>query len=192
MLPHLDRKLWRDLRRMAGQAIAVALVMACGLAMMVMARSLIFSLESTRQEYYEANRFAQVFAHLKRAPNSLAARASQIPGVAAVQAAISMQVTLDIPGLDEPASGDVRSLPDLGQPVLNRLFLRRGHWLVPGQRGEVLVVPRPPRGRVPAEHGVPDRPLPPDVAVPVHRVAPSHPLLSGRRKNPSEAAGSGQ
>src|SRR5882724_1543970 len=139
MLSHLDRKLGRDLRRMAGQAIAVALVMACGLAMMVMARSLIFSLESTRQEYYEANRFAQIFAHLKRAPNAIAERASQISGVAAVQPAISMQVTLDIPGLDEPASGDVRSLPDLGQPVLNRLFLRRGHWFAPGTRGEVLV-----------------------------------------------------
>src|SRR5438445_782028 len=50
MLSHLDRKLWRDLRRMAGQAVAVSLVMACGLAMMIMARSLIYSLETTRQE----------------------------------------------------------------------------------------------------------------------------------------------
>ena len=74
MLSHLDRKLWRDLRRMKGQAFAVAMVMGCGLAMMIMARSLIFSLESTRREYYEANRFAEVFVHMKRAPNSLAAR----------------------------------------------------------------------------------------------------------------------
>ena len=139
MLSHLDRKLWRDLRRMKGQAIAVALVMACGLAMMIMARSLIFSLESTRQEYYEANRFAEVFAHLKRAPNALAAQVSEIPGVATVQTGISVSVTLDIPGLDEPASGMVRSLPDFGQPELNRLFLRAGRWLAPGTRSEVLV-----------------------------------------------------
>jgi hypothetical protein len=57
MVSHLDRKLWRDLRRMKGQAIAVALVMACGLAMMIMARSLIYSLDSTRREYYEAIRW---------------------------------------------------------------------------------------------------------------------------------------
>ncbi len=82
MLSHLDRKLWRDLSRMKGQAFAVALVMACGLAMMIMARSLIYSLDTTRREYYEANRFADVFAHLKRAPNSLAARVRDIPGVA--------------------------------------------------------------------------------------------------------------
>ena len=138
MISHLDRKLLRDLSRMKGQAVAVALVMACGLAMMTMARSLIHSLESTRREYYEANRFADVFAHLKRAPNSVAEQAAAIPGVAAVQADVSVQVTLDLPGLDEPASGLVRSLPDFGEPQLNRLHLRTGQWLRPGRRGEVL------------------------------------------------------
>ena len=139
MISHLDRKLLRDLRRMKGQALAVALVMACGLAMMIMARSLIHSLETTRWDYYQAHRFAEVFAHLKRAPNWVAAQAAAIPGVATVQAGSSSQVTLDIPGLDEPASGLVRSLPDFGPPELNRLFLRAGQWLRPGSRGEVLV-----------------------------------------------------
>lgn len=139
MLSNLDRKLLRDLNRMKGQAAAVSLVMACGLAMLIMARSLIHSLESTRQEYYEAHRFAEVFAHLKRAPNSLATRLAEIPGVAAAQAGISVMVTLDLEGLDEPASGQVRSLPDFGEPELNRLYLRAGSWLAPGSRGEVLV-----------------------------------------------------
>src|SRR3989337_1344176 len=112
MLAHLDRKLIRDLRQIQGQALAVALVMACGLAMMIMARSLIHALETTRDEYYQAHRFADVFAHFKRAPDSLALRAAEIPGVASVQAGISAQVTLDLPGLDEPAGGNVRSLPD--------------------------------------------------------------------------------
>ncbi|MBL9138874.1 MAG: ABC transporter permease [Verrucomicrobiales bacterium] len=139
MISQLDRKLLRDLSRMKGQAIAVAVVMGCGLAMMIMARSLIHSLEDTRREYYEAHRFAELFAHLKRAPISVADRAATIPGIAAVQADISAQVTLDIAGLDEPASGLVRSLPDYSTPVLNRLFLRRGRWLQPGSRGQVLV-----------------------------------------------------
>ncbi len=139
MITNLNRKLLRDLSRMQGQVLAVALVMACGLAMMIMARSLIHSLESTRQEYYEANRFAEIFVALKRAPNSIAARASEIPGVASVQPAISVQVTLDLANLDEPASGMVRSLPDFAPPELNRLFLRSGQWLPPGSRGRVLV-----------------------------------------------------
>jgi putative ABC transport system permease protein len=139
MLSHLDRKLIRDLSRMKGQAIAVSLVMACGLAMLIMARSLILSLEGTRQEYYEAHRFADVFVALKRAPNSLVSRIAETPGVATVQTGISVQATLDVTGLDEPASGDVRSLPDFGEPQLNGLYLRTGSWLAPGSRGQVLV-----------------------------------------------------
>jgi putative ABC transport system permease protein len=139
MLAHLDRKLLRDLRRMKGQAVAVSLVMACGLAMLIMSRSLIRSLDSTREQYYLAHRFADLFAGLKRAPLSLVERIRAIPGVAAVEPGVSVQVTLDIPGLDEPATGLVRSLPDFREPELNRLFLRAGQWLRPGTRGEVLV-----------------------------------------------------
>ncbi len=124
---------------MKGQSIAVALVMACGLAMLTMSRSLIYSLQSTRDEYYEAHRFADVFAHLKRAPLSVADEAAQLDGVAGVQAGIAANVVLDLPGLDEPASGLVRSLPERGAPELNRLYLRAGRWLTPGARGEVLV-----------------------------------------------------
>ena len=138
MLSHLNRKLWRDLGRMKGQAVAVSLVMACGLAMMIMARSLIHSLESTRREYYEANRFADVFVHLKRAPNAIATEIAEIPGIATVQPGLSVLVTLDLANLDEPASGMVRSFPDTGEPQLNRLFLRSGRWLAPGAKNEVL------------------------------------------------------
>ena len=76
----LDRKLLRDLAGMKGQLLAVSIVMACGLAMMIMARSLIYSLESTRDAYYARNRFAHVFADLKRAPNDLRAELAELPG----------------------------------------------------------------------------------------------------------------
>ncbi len=139
MIAHLDRKLLRDLSRLKGQAIAVSVVMACGLMMMIMARSLIASLDGTRADYYESNRFAEVFSSLKRAPNYIVDQIAALPGVAGVQPDIAGQVTLDLPGLDEPASGLVRSLPDYGEPELNRLYLRRGRWLTPGSHGELLV-----------------------------------------------------
>ena len=114
--------------------------MACGLGdddHGAQPRSL--SLDGTRADYYENYRFAEVFSSLKRAPNYIVDRIAALPGVAGVQADIAGQVTLDMPGLDEPASGLVRSLPDFGEPELNRLFLRRGRWLTPGSRGELLV-----------------------------------------------------
>ena len=72
MIDPLDRKLLRDLGRMKGQVLAVSLVMACGLAMMIMTRSLIQTLESTRSAYYQQYAFADVFASLKRWSASIA------------------------------------------------------------------------------------------------------------------------
>jgi putative ABC transport system permease protein len=135
----LDLKLVRDVARMKGQMVAVSLVMACGLAMMIMSRSLILSLESTRDAYYEQNRFADIFSDLKRAPNPLRTRLAQIPGVAAVETRVTGKATLDLPGLIEPADGMLISLPEDRPQQLNQLFLRTGRLPESGSRGEVVV-----------------------------------------------------
>ena len=134
----LDVKLLRDFRALKSQALAVALVMACGLAMMIMTRSLILSLNSTRDAYYEQNRFAHVFASLKRAPNAVRDQIAAIPGVVSVQAGIAIRAALDVPGLPEPASGLINSLPERGVPVLNLPYLRSGRMpLGHTTRGEI-------------------------------------------------------
>lgn len=122
----LDRKLLRDLAALKSQAFAVALVMACGLAVMIVTRSLILSLTTTRAAYYEEHHFAQVFAVLKRAPNSVREQLAAIPGVATVETGIAIRATLDVPGLPEPAIGMINSLPERGEKILNRLYLRTG------------------------------------------------------------------
>ena len=127
MMDPLDLKLLRDLGRMKGQVVAVSLVMACGLAMMIMTRSLTYTLDSTRAAYYQKNAMADVFASLKRAPLAVAQRVAALPGVAVVEPRVAVDVTLDLPGVAEPASGRIISLPEDGGPQkLNRLFLRSG------------------------------------------------------------------
>ena len=135
----LDLKLIRDLRALKSQALAVALVMACGLAMMIMTRSLIVSLNTARDGYYEKHRFADVFATLKRAPDSVRERLAAIPGVSGLETGIEVRVTLDLPTLAEPASGIIHSLPARRALELNRLYLRQGNLLTSGARHEVLV-----------------------------------------------------
>lgn len=135
----IDRKLLRDLWTMKTQALAVALVMASGVATFIMSRSTVSSLIEARERYYSRNRFAEVFAHLKRAPNSLAPRIAEIPGVAAVQPRVVVEVTLDVPGLVEPAVGRIISIPDRPDRGLNNLYLRNGRHPEPGRVGEVLV-----------------------------------------------------
>jgi putative ABC transport system permease protein len=140
MIDPLDQKLLRDLGKMKGQVIAVSLVMACGLAMMIMTRSLILTLESTRTSYYQRYAMADVFATLKRAPLAVAEELATLPGIATVEPRVAVDVILDLPELTEPATGHIISLPDDGGPQkLNRLFLRSGRFPRPDERREVVL-----------------------------------------------------
>lgn len=135
----LDRKLLRDLWLMRGQMLAIALVIGCGVAVFVMSRSTLSTLVRTQDSYYERYRFADVFAHLHRAPVSLTTRIAEIPGVAQVQTRIVETVNLDVAGMPEPALGRLVSI-DIDPAVgLNGLHLRRGRWLEPDRVGEALV-----------------------------------------------------
>lgn len=138
MIRALDRKLLRDIWEMKGQTLAICAVIACGVATFVMSLSIIASLSTTQTTYYERYHFADVFTHLKRAPRSLVQRIGEIPGVAQVQARIVADVTLDVPTMAEPATGRLISLPDRGDPVLNRLHLREGRLPEPGRPGEAV------------------------------------------------------
>ncbi|HEY0864858.1 MAG TPA: FtsX-like permease family protein [Lacunisphaera sp.] len=135
----LHRKLLRDLLYLRTQAVAIALVIACGVATFVMSVSVLRSLERARDQYYAAARFGQLFVQVRRAPRGLVERLAALPGVAGVEARVVTEVPLDLPDLAEPAVGRIVSIPDFGEPVLNRLHLRRGRWPEPDRRGEVLV-----------------------------------------------------
>jgi putative ABC transport system permease protein len=135
----LNRKLIRDVIHLRGQVVAITLVVACGVASFVAMRSTYNSLQTSQQSYYEGYRFAEVFAQLKRAPDSLASRISEIPGVGAAEFRVVADVTLDIPGLDEPAKGRIVSIPEQRRPMVNDLYLREGRYLDAGHGDEVLV-----------------------------------------------------
>ena len=135
----LDRKLLRDLWQMKGQSVAIALVIAAGVAMFVMYLSNFESLQRTRATYYQTARFADVFASMKRAPASLESRIAALPGVEAVSTRVVADVTLDVPEMAEPATGRLISIPERSRPVLNDVYLRRGRWIDPARPGEVLV-----------------------------------------------------
>jgi len=135
----LDRKLLRDVVHLKGQVIAVAMVVACGIAALLTLRIAYASLLAARASYYRDYRFAEIFAHLERAPNELEARIAAIPGVATVETRVVREVTLDIPGLAEPAIGRLVSIPQRGEPKLNAIFLRRGRWIDPSDPDEVIM-----------------------------------------------------
>lgn len=135
----INRKLLRDLWHVKGQAMAISLVIAVGVVMLIMYSSAFDSLRLTQTSYYERQRFADVFASLKRAPARVRDRIIAIPGVAQVETRVVVDVTLDVEGLSEPATGRLISIPAVRRSMLNDVVIRRGRYLDGTRPDEVIV-----------------------------------------------------
>lgn len=138
----LDRKLLRDLWHLRGQALAIALVLMCGVATFIMFLSTLHALRATQEAYYRQYRFADLFVSLKRAPDALAARLASIDGVAQAQTRVVAQVRLAMPGFDEPVLGLMVSAPQYGRASLNALYLAAGR-LPDDWRADEVVASKP-------------------------------------------------
>ncbi|MEW9921641.1 FtsX-like permease family protein [Marimonas sp. MJW-29] len=135
----IDRKLLRDFKRLWLQALAIAMVLACGVSILLTAIGMYDAMSVTRAAYYERNRFADVFASANRAPLSLMAEIEQIEGVLSAEARIRGEAILDIPGRIRTAVGQILSLPEGGMPVLNVPLLVSGRFPGPGAVDEIVV-----------------------------------------------------
>jgi putative ABC transport system permease protein len=136
----LDRKLLRDLWHMKGQALAIAFVVAGGAAVALVAAGMLSSLDETRRAYYERYRFGDVWAPVVRAPNPLIADIRAIPGVLAAETRVRAPALFDMPGMDEPATGEIFSLPTGGEPSVNQIYLARGRLPQPDRLDEAVVL----------------------------------------------------
>jgi putative ABC transport system permease protein len=126
LISALDRKLWRDFSAMRGQALAIALVIAGGVAVQLVMGSMLASLDETRAAFYERTRFADIWAPAVRAPNALTEDIRAISGVAAAETRVTAPVLFDMPGMAEPATGTIHSLPSGRMPGVNDIFLSAG------------------------------------------------------------------
>jgi putative ABC transport system permease protein len=123
-----------------GQALAIALVISAGIAIFVSMYSTFDSLDLSLRTYYDRYRFADVFVSLSRAPLSLVPEIEAIPGVAQVETRVVVDVTLDVPGMTEPATARITSIPADRRPAVCDVFLRSGRYLEPGRPDEVLAI----------------------------------------------------
>ena len=135
----VHRKALRDLWHLRGQALAIAAVIAAGIAMLVMSAATLLSLQETRDRLYQDYRFSDVWANVKRAPEALAERVAELPGVAEVETRLTTGAKIELTGYQEPIEAIVQSLPNQGEPQQNRLYLRAGRMLSPWAHDEVLV-----------------------------------------------------
>jgi len=136
----LDRKLLRDLWRLKWQAGAIALLIACGVSVAVMAFSTQQALVNARRDYYAQTRFGDIFATATRAPLFIAADLARIEGVVAVDPRATKSGLMEVPGLLRPATALLISLPDDDRRALNRIVVIAGRLPDPNRSDEAVAL----------------------------------------------------
>jgi ABC-type lipoprotein export system ATPase subunit len=119
------------------RALAIALVLACGVAILLTAFGMNKALTDTRGAYYERNRFADIFADARRAPLTLLPDVLAIAGVYAAEPRVQGVAVLDLPGRPEVAMGQILSWPADDAPLLNVPVLTTGTY--PTRGDDVMV-----------------------------------------------------
>ncbi len=140
MVSALDRKLLRDLARLKGQLVTIAMVVAVGVGCFVTLTGNYESLQEARTAFYERYRFADVFAHLERAPVSVVREIEAIDGVARAESRVVESAMVPMETMSVPAQAQLISVPDDDVPKLNALHLRDGRWVEPGRPDEALLL----------------------------------------------------
>jgi putative ABC transport system permease protein len=124
----LDRKVLRDLRLLWSQALTIALVVASGIGGFIATLSAVDSLGQARDGFYAAGHFADVFAEVKRAPDGIAARIAEVPGVIDLQTTVESFARVTVPGSIDPVMGQLIGLDTRHPQRLNQVLLRSGRW----------------------------------------------------------------
>jgi putative ABC transport system permease protein len=135
----LNKKILRDLWHLRSQVLAIGLVIASGVATLLMSLSTLEALDETVTAYYERYHFADVFVSLKRAPQSLERKIAAIPGVRTVQTRITGFVSVEVDGFHEPVMAQIVGISNKKPAILNQLAIRQGQGLDPEAKSQVIL-----------------------------------------------------
>jgi putative ABC transport system permease protein len=135
----LHRKLLRDLWRLRYQCLTIALLVGCGIASLLAAVSASASVQASRDAFYADARFADVFVHLKRAPNPVLDRIRELPGVAAVEGRVADDFRLVMDASAEPVIARFVSVTWPEDAQLNQPRILSGRQVEPGSTDEVVL-----------------------------------------------------
>jgi len=135
----LNHKLRRDLYRTRGLLLAIVSIIAVGTGSFVGMLGAYENLARARDHYYATCRMADFWVDLKKAPVEDVQRLCRIPGISAVRDRIAFPVIVDLPGVNEPISGQAVSMPPEQGPVINGIVMRSGCYFTPDSPNQVIV-----------------------------------------------------
>ena len=135
----LNRKLLREARGHFVMLLAVTSIITVGVTCLVTMVSAYLNLAEAKQLYYAQCRMADFSIELKKVPLAELAPLAAMPEVAELRPRIQHAVTVDLPGVIEPISGQVYSLPVQRRPVIDDIVIRQGSYFTDRRDNEVIV-----------------------------------------------------
>jgi putative ABC transport system permease protein len=135
----LDRALLRDFARLRAQVVTLSLVVAAGATVFVAMKLTVDALEDGRASYYRAQRLADLFDSLKRAPLGVVPQLQAISGVAQIEGRVVGDAPVFVAGHSQPATVRLVSLDPRATAPLDALRLRQGRLPDPDRDDEVVL-----------------------------------------------------
>lgn len=121
----LNRKIFRDLKTLRAQIVSIALLIVCGLSILVSSWSSYQSLQEARDSFYNHFEFADLFSEVVRAPQELLPQILGLDGVLHAETRLIKEGLIDLKTQSEPALGRLISWHG-SQQKINKIYLRQG------------------------------------------------------------------
>ena len=135
----LDRKLLRQLRSSWGLILAITSIIAVGVTCFGSMASCYWNLNEAMSRYYAQCRMADFSIELKKVPLAELGQIADLPGVVEIRPRIQFNATVDLDGVTKPLNGQVLSLPERRESVINDIVLKRGSYFTDRRENEVIV-----------------------------------------------------
>lgn len=122
----LFRKLIRDIKEAKGQFISIFIVVTLGVMFYSGINGTFRNLSIAKDEYYKEYRFADIWADVYKAPESIVKRVKSLPFVKAAEGRIIKDTSMDIAG--ESATVRLITLPDKKKDIVNDIAMQSGSY----------------------------------------------------------------
>jgi putative ABC transport system permease protein len=119
---------------------AILFTNALGITLMQANLSVTENQEQGARAFYAECRMADFWVETPKLPLVELDRLRQIPGITELRPRIVQKVTVDLPDVNKPLSGQVISLPENPAPVINNVRILRGGYFTTLDLYEVLVL----------------------------------------------------
>ncbi len=134
----LFKKTIRDMKSAWAQSLALAVIVALGIAGLISMDGAYRDLSTSYNYAYDTLHFADVDFSVQAAPESAIEKVAQLDGVKAVTGRLVIDTGYELPS-GEPIRSRFVGIPADAQPAVNSLHIREGRYLRPDDRDAVLL-----------------------------------------------------